>query len=113
MLLIVIFGETSLIYLSFPANESTLGRPRDNNSYWIGHILPDDQQLGYDATDFLLTHNNKPSEQLTLLAINGSRECEVAAMRACGLIKRLNENKAVSLLQILYTDWTFMTNWVV
>ncbi len=87
--------------------ESTLGRPREKDSFWIGHISPDDQQVGYDVANFLLSNRDSFNEQLSLLAINGSRESEVAEMRSKGLIKRINETEDVSLLQIIYTDWSF------
>jgi len=87
--------------------ESTLGKPREKDSFWIGHISPDDQQVGYDVANFLLSNRDDFKGQLSLLAINGSRESEVADMRSKGLIKRVNETEDVSLLQIIYTDWSF------
>ena len=87
--------------------KSVLGNPRENSDFWIGHISPNDILVGYEMADFLLSDNKSNNTPLSLFAINGNRESEVAVLRTKGLMQRINENDAVSLLQILYSDWSY------
>jgi len=85
--------------------KNSIGMPRENTPYWIGHLSPDEKKLGYDIATQLINSVNK--EKVSLLAINGSRNSEVSTKRAEGLIQKLSETPHVDLLQIVYTNWSY------
>ncbi len=101
------YGVNFLSYNS-PLNtavKEAIGLPRAIHLHWLGHISPDDEQVGYDAAQLLAEQRqNKPTR---LIAINGGRHSAVAKMRFKGLRRKLAEDNQLTLLQGVNTDWSF------
>ena len=85
----------------------SIGRPRAPSLSWVGHIAPDDEQVGYDLAEKLISHSMNTNRQIKILAINGPKSSEVAESRTIGLLKRLYLSKNVNLLKLLNTDWSY------
>lgn len=93
-----------------PINNKTTnkaGLPEENYQNWIGHMTPDDYQVGYDLADFLikksrLTNNN----HLRMVAINGKQDSDVSIQREKGLLDRVALENDVELLQIVNSNWS-------
>jgi len=95
-----------------PANiTKIIGLPRERYKNWIGHIAPDEINVGYQLADTLIQQHQALAESVgkpvRLIGITGSRDSAVAQMRVQGLQQRVNESPEVKLLQVLHTDWTY------
>lgn len=102
-------GVKLLTYNS-PLSESVraaVGEPRQPTKNWIAHISPDDEQVGYDMAEQLITGSNISEGRIQILALSGNRDSEVAEMRNAGLLRKMQESRNVRLLQLLSTDWTY------
>jgi len=87
---------------------NTVGRPRDKGKeFWLGHVATNEIKTGYDLANFLINKKQKEQKELTLLAISGNRNSDVALMRELGLINRVKQDTSTSLLQIMPTNWTY------
>lgn len=92
-----------------------IGKPRGAFPNWLGQIIPDDFQAGYDLTNLLVSRakalglfaNDKPIE---MIAINGSRVSSAAIERGEGLAHALSKHPNVKLQQLIYTDWNEAAN---
>ena len=82
------------------------GLPRTPNKYWLAHVSPDDEQVGYDMAKQLYQSHHKADRKLKLVAVNGGKQSEVAKQRAKGLYRYLAENNDVDLLQMIHTGWS-------
>lgn len=87
-----------------------LGGPREKFRYWIGQMLPDDYQAGFDLARMLVmtAHARSlalPGQPVNLLAIGGTAGDEAAESRREGLMAALKEAGAVRLLQYVSANW--------
>ncbi|MFW7381284.1 MAG: ABC transporter substrate-binding protein [Oligoflexus sp.] len=74
---------------------------------FIGELLPDDEQAGYELVTSLRSHMlSKGIDHIHLLAINGEEADAPATLRKNGLIRAVNEFADVTLHQIVYDSWT-------
>jgi len=85
----------------------SIGRPRKPNKNWVGHIAPDDEQVGFDLAEQLVSQSISLKRNVNILAINGPKSSEVAESRTIGLLRRLHHSKNVRLIQLLSTDWSY------
>jgi len=84
-----------------------VGKPRQKNKNWIGHLAADDYQVGYDIMSFLIDeYPKKIDKKPTLLAITGSHGNDSSAEKLRGLLTKVKESEDVHLLQYVYSDWT-------
>jgi len=72
-----------------------MGTPRTLFPYWIGQMLPGEEESGMEVAELLF------NQAKTILAINGVHQTGAAIMREAALIKALKRRK-VELKQILY-----------
>lgn len=92
--------------------KAILGKPRDKFPHWIGQTYPDDLQAGYYLAEQIF-QSAKPAEgeQLTLIALAGSRDSPVAFDRVKGLQRFVKENPTITLKQIIYSGWRYETTY--
>jgi ABC-type sugar transport system substrate-binding protein len=86
------------------------GGPRKIFSYWIGQILPSDEQAGYDLAKKLFAQAKKngladAEGKLHVIGIGGTISDIAAIEREKGLIKAVKEDPQVMLHQIVPASW--------
>jgi ABC-type sugar transport system substrate-binding protein len=81
-----------------------LGSSREKFPDWIGSMVPNDEDIGYQMAKQLITlvPSNRPAQ---LLAFSGSRQTPAATLRNQGLRRALLESPHVQLVQRVYSDW--------
>ncbi len=87
--------------------QANIGVPRLYYPHWLLHIESNEISTGYDLANFLISEAQKNSKNINLLAFNGNVANEVAGLRATGLMRRVEEDDNIKLLQVISTDWTY------
>lgn len=87
------------------------GGPREHFHQWIGQMLPDDEQAGYDLANRLLDEALRqrkvaPDGRVQLVALGGIPVDQPTIEREKGLRRAVSERGDVNLLQIVPEDWT-------
>lgn len=84
------------------------GRPREQLSHWLGSLVPNNEDAGYQMAKSLIAagHRRFPQEgQLTLIALAGDRVTEAGVAREAGLRRALAEHPEVKWQQTVYGEW--------
>jgi ABC-type sugar transport system substrate-binding protein len=87
------------------------GGPREHLHQWIGQMLPDDEQAGYDLANRLLDEAVRqqkvaPDGRVQLVALGGTPVDQPTIEREKGLRRAVSERNDVNLLQVVEGDWT-------
>ncbi len=101
-------GIKSFLILNDLTDEQkeTAGKPREKYSNWIGTLIPDNVDAGYQIAKPLLKEAVAiHGDNIQILAVSGSRETPASVLREEGLAKALAEFDSVELLQIVYGEW--------
>ena len=94
-----------------PASEySTVGRlPREKYSNWIGHLVPNDRQAGYDLAQALIDRSiqlkGPDHGAIHVLALDSPYESTVGMNRRAGLLAKIRETPDAELQDIVITNW--------
>ena len=93
-----------------PEDRARYAGPRDHFKYWLGEMLPDEEQAGYDLAKILIARARAAGRfdphGRVLVAGLGGREVDYAAvMRNQGLNRAVAEDPQASLLQIVPALW--------
>ena len=88
-----------------------VGKPRKPFSYWIGHMMPDDVQGGYDLAVQLIEKsmakgNRNEDGSIYMLGLSGTRDSSAALYRNKGLQLALNAYPNVKLRQLVFGNWS-------
>jgi ABC-type sugar transport system substrate-binding protein len=86
------------------------GGPREHFKYWIGQMLPNEEQAGYDLARSLLDRAKAekkfaPDGRVPIMAITGQEGDFPTVMRNQGLEKAVAEDPAAKLQQIVTANW--------
>lgn len=106
-------GVYSVIFnTDIPQTEAvTTGRPGQHYQYWIGRIVPDEQQAGYDLAMLLRKEGNKRGlqddrRQLQMIAVSGMRDATATTLRNQGLQDAVSRHPDLHLQQLLFANWS-------
>ncbi|MGM0508871.1 MAG: ABC transporter substrate-binding protein [Fusobacteriota bacterium] len=80
--------------------------PREKYKYYIGEILPDDVQVGYDLAEQLIKIAKvKYNGELNMIGLQGFHATESSTTRVTGLKNAMKKYKEVDLKQVTTGDW--------
>ncbi|MFC3122212.1 ABC transporter substrate-binding protein [Agaribacter flavus] len=87
-----------------------LGRPREQFTYWLASLSPNDTLAGKQLAEAILSHvktKNCPlvSCEINVFAITGLRYSAVSIQRATGLHEALANEPQSKLLNLVYGKW--------
>lgn len=87
------------------------GNPREKYPYWIGELLPDDEQAGYDMARLLVATAQAvgladANGVVNILALEGTRSDGASIARVKGLQRALSELDNVHLEQVVTANWS-------
>lgn len=99
--------------------EAEMGQPREKYRYWIGSILPDEQQAGADLLKWLQVKaqpqtaagqaTQSPATQgealAPVVAIGGNLADFASIERTRGLERELAKQQRLPLAQLVHADW--------
>ena len=90
--------------------EATGRFPRQKYTNWIGHMVPDDNQAGYDLAKILIERareikSTREKKRIRVLGLNGPFESTVGTNRLGGLKKRIQETPDAVLEDTVVTNW--------
>ncbi|MEH6648912.1 MAG: ABC transporter substrate-binding protein [Motiliproteus sp.] len=90
-------------------HEAEMGKPRQRYHYWIGSILPDEQQAGADLLAWLLSKaqaiNPAGVALAPLLAVGGNLADFASIQRTLGMEQALARHRELRLGQLVHADW--------
>ncbi len=103
--------KTFTINAQIPREErEKIGKPRGNYPYWIGEMVPDDQQAGYILAKHLI--ENAKAQGLTgndgkvhMLAMTAADNSVIASLRNKGAIKAIESAPYAQLEQFMKVGW--------
>lgn len=87
-------------------NKKEIGRLRRNFETFIGHIAPNEEQVGYDLAKYLIQYNRRKNEngRIKIAALSTSRTDEQAKSRMNGLYKAVEEEFETKLYKVKYVN---------
>lgn len=96
------------------AEQQRVGAPRQRHRHWIGHMMPDDVQAGYQLADILADtarelHPGKGKPILKVAGLSGTADSSVAADRDLGLQQKVENDPQLEMTAALDTDWRYST----
>ena len=101
--------DTFLVNSEIPQTEkAAAGEPRGKYKHWLGHMYPDDKEVGYSLADFLIGEakdlrlNSRPLE---MVGVGGPATHLPATLRNAGLRQRVSKDSDVALQRIASTQW--------
>lgn len=83
--------------------------PGEKYPFWIGHVLPDDEQAGFDLAEYLIQtalQKFKPLEVVSMVGFSGGRDSSAARYRNSGLQRALNKYPDVHFEQMFVAHWS-------
>lgn len=91
-------------------NKEKYGKPREKFKYWIGQMLPEDENAGYDQANLLIEYAKKHGKtdsdgKVYMIAITGTLVDESAILRNIGLKRAIKNQKDVILQQLVSAHW--------
>ena len=94
----------------FPEDRAELGAPREKFKGWIGSLLPQAEDAGYQTARALIARGLREKRlgedgKVHLLAIAGDRSTESSVLRNKGMERAVQENASVVLDQVVFGDW--------
>lgn len=90
----------------------TYGGPRQKLKNWIGQIIPDDEQAGYDLAIELIEQARKTKKTnnditpIKVIGITGTSSTPASVNRTNGLHSAISSYEDVELLQIVSARWS-------
>lgn len=103
------FGVPVFIFNAGFGDDSSVGKPREKYSHWIGQILPDDEYGGYLlANELIVKARNLVKNQSTpiqMVALEGNRTSGASIKRVAGLKRALAEHPEVVVNQYFHSKW--------
>jgi len=87
------------------------GGPRQRFQNWIGQIIPDDEQAGYDLANALIAQargikkENNDNTPIRVIGITGTYSTPASVNRTNGLLRAVASYQDVELLQIVSARW--------
>jgi len=89
-----------------------VGGPREQFKYWIGEMLPHEEQAGRDLANLLVdaavqAKRTGPDGRVRVLALGGTETDSGAQLRNEGLKRALSERHDAELLQIVNAHWVY------
>lgn len=100
--------QTFIINTEIPPEEQdAVGRPGAVFTKWIGHLAPDDFQVGHDLASLLIRFAQEkfPDKPLEMVGFTGGRDSSAARLRNQGLEAAVKEFTGVKLRQVLVAEW--------
>lgn len=93
-----------------PEAAGAVGKPREKYPHWLGQIIPDDFQAGYEVAELLIREARRsglafPHEHIQMVAISGGRDSSAALDRNDGLMKAVSQHQDVALKQTVFSEW--------
>lgn len=87
--------------------QSLIGASRERYPNWIGSLVPNDEEAGYQMAMRLIKDGRRlqPSSEQQLLAFSGAKQTPAAQLREKGLQRALAEHPEVRLRQLVYSEW--------
>ncbi|GGA63199.1 hypothetical protein GCM10011369_00630 [Neiella marina] len=97
-----------LINTDIPEQEQPhVGKPRQYFKHWLGHSFPNNQQAGYQLSQWLLARAQQLELAPQLVAISGSRESSASAYCNQGLRESLQSEPMATLHQLVFAHWSY------
>ena len=101
------------IYASSLAEKDVkeFGGPRQKLKNWIGQIIPDDEQAGFDLANILIAQareikqKNNDNTPIRVIGITGTSSTPASVHRTNGLRRAVASYQDVELLQIVSARW--------
>lgn len=81
-----------------------VGLPREKYKYWLGHIAPDDIQVGEQLAKYLIEH--VPDTEKTMIGLGGLKIHSAGKLRTIGLNSAVINNEKLTFIQSVRTDWS-------
>ncbi|MCG8572026.1 MAG: ABC transporter substrate-binding protein [Spirochaetes bacterium] len=85
------------------------GTPRSPYSQWIGQMLPDDEQAGYDLAKILIARGKTKQIPIKMIGIGGKHADTPSILRIKGLKRAISDEKGIRFYQTATADWTKST----
>jgi len=104
-------GVNAFLYIApiSSGDHERLSGPRGKLKHWIGELIPNDEQAGFDLAQILIARARakhvEKNEKLHLVGIAGRRSTSSAKERQKGLMRALAVNDDVELLQVVSARW--------
>jgi|GEM_PF-3017561 len=92
-------------------DRQVLGYPREKLTTWIGEIMPDDEQAGFELAGILIEkarenkRANGESGKIKVIGISGTNATPASALRVEGLKRAIAMDEDAELLQIVSARW--------
>jgi ABC-type sugar transport system substrate-binding protein len=95
-----------IVNAGFSTDENA-GRPREKYRYWIGEMVPDDEEAGFLLADILIK-NARPVKggKIPVVALSGNIADNASNERNHGLQRAVRRYPAAELRQVFTTDWS-------
>ena len=93
-----------------PEVAGEVGTPREKYPLWLGQMIPDDVQAGYELAERLIEEARKSGlvsadNKIALFAISGGRDSSAALDRNNGLMQAISQHNDVELKQLVFSGW--------
>ncbi|MBF0225677.1 MAG: ABC transporter substrate-binding protein [Desulfobacterales bacterium] len=90
------------------------GLPRGKYKYWIGEMMPSDEEAGFNLANYLIdaaikTGNIDETGKVQMVGINGIFSDGASIERGIGLQRALNGRSDANLIRVIPGDWGFDT----
>lgn len=107
----------AFLYISPLSDEEyeAVGRPRETLKHWIGELIPDDKQVGFDLANILIDaalekrRDSSETDPIRILGIEGRKSNQASHQRKIGLMRAVEERNDAELLQIVSARWSGST----
>ncbi len=92
-------------------DRQVLGEPREDLTNWIGEIIPDDEQAGFELARILIekARENKQANgetgKIKVIGISGTNATPASALRVEGLKRAIAMHEDAELLQVVSARW--------
>lgn len=93
-----------------PEDVARYGGPREHFKHWLGQMLPDDEQAGYELAQRLIAEAIRlgkvgPDGRVQMVALSGTQVDYPSTQRERGLARAVRERPDVTLHQRVWVDW--------
>lgn len=102
-------GVYSIAINTDPSQETkhSIRHPRQHYRFWLSHLSPNDQKVGFDLADYLIRQliQNGQQQPVEMIAISGTQDSSAAIERNLGLSRFVQHANNVTLHQITWARW--------
>ena len=93
-----------------PQDLPEVGRPREKHAHWLGQMIPNDFQAGYQLATLLIREARDrglvgADDFLPMFAISGGRDSSAALERNRGLSQAILDSRNVAMKQLVFSEW--------